>query len=185
MTFKRGKQSGKLWADLQNVTHYIEQANCNNTSNTERQFENLIYGCLDANRNHLNHEVIFQRNTNQSVNSAEFFGKNHRPDMSIDSDGVAIELKFVNSSLDSVRTAIGQGFIYRKSYKFVMLVLVLSKDHEELFNHAYDNNLAKSDTDNLFHKLADDNIFTILKAGFSVRKGIGDTVTYPRDLKSL
>ena len=184
MTFIRGKRTGKLWADVQTIINIVDDTNCNIGHKSERELESHLYGCIDSHKTRLNKSFIFQRNQNQTVNSAKFFGKSHRPDMTLDNDGLAIELKFVNSSLDSARTAIGQGFIYRKEYKFVVLILVISKKHADEFHSAYEDNIAKADKSNIFHKLADDNIFTVVKAGFAPKKGYGDTIVYPVELKN-
>ena len=173
MSFSVGRIRGRLWGDTKQAVSCIEEQSFNVSCKNEREFEIQVYNRLDALKGQLNYDVIGQFNNSQKVASSDFFGKKHRPDMSIKDDGTAIELKYIKRSLDSVKTALGQGFVYRKTYKFVVLVLIVAKDHENVYNEAYMDHRENSDLDHIFYKLAEDNIFTMIKPAFVPKSGYG------------
>lgn len=51
------------------------------------------------------------------------FGFEHAPDIAIDSNGTAIELKLIRSGSE-LRACLGQALIYRFDYRFAIMVLV-------------------------------------------------------------
>ena len=43
-----------------------------------------------------------------TVRSVYLFGKKHWPDLTINEDGIAVEIKYLSGSLDGLKQAIGQ-----------------------------------------------------------------------------
>ena len=112
MGFITGKRSGALWDDLNKIVEIIESISFNLSNKSEREFENTFSSVLSSHKNQLNNEIISQLDNNTKVNSVYCFGKKHRPDLTINDNGIAIEIKFVKDSLDGFKQAIGQSFIY-------------------------------------------------------------------------
>ncbi|MCH7535281.1 MAG: hypothetical protein IH948_05980 [Bacteroidetes bacterium] len=100
----------------------IESLNLNSTD--EKDYENRIAGVL---KDKFKNDFVDQRDTQQTMTRVTMFDHDHRPDMSIgperDRLGIAIEIKVAKSG-DSIRQAIGQSFIYRMDYRYVIVVLI-------------------------------------------------------------
>ena len=181
MSFAMGHRRGKLWQDTLALEEILRECDFNASGKGERDFEIQTAERLKGNKYNLNNKVISQYHNDGQVTSAYFFGKNHRPDLSLAEDGTAIELKFVDRNLNSVKHAIGQALIYRLYYKFAVLVLIISPDHKDLYEKAYLGQ--ESHLDGLLENLENDmNVFTILKPAFKPRKGLGETISFfPKD----
>lgn len=65
------------------------------TGNNENAFERGFATTLMATKESYNSSVITQIDRNSTVHSVYCFGKNHRPDMTLGEDGIAIEMKFI------------------------------------------------------------------------------------------
>ena len=68
-----------------------------------------------------NSEVIIQTDKNTPIQSIYCFGKNHRPDMTLGENGIAIELKSITCA--GLKDTIGQGLLK------VLKANLLQQDH--------------------------------------------------------
>ncbi len=118
--FKASKRNGKYWKDLQNATHLIKKMSLDISGTEERKYEDRLSGLLSV---HFESNFIDQRSLKQVVTRISLFNHDHRPDMSIDTDGTAIEVKMATSG-QSFRDAIGQALIYRTGYRFVLIIWI-------------------------------------------------------------
>ena len=84
---------------------------------------------------------------------------NMRPDMSIGTDGVAIEVKYIKAGW-SFREAIGQSMIYRLGYRFVIVVWVDTTKEKVYKNLIQDEN---SDESKFIKELEENNIYCVIK----------------------
>lgn len=177
MSFAVGYRRGKLWEDTLALEEIIRECDFNASGKGEREFEIQTAERLKGNQNNLHNTVVSQYHNDGQVTSAYFFGKKHRPDLSLAENGTAIELKFVDTNLNSVKHAIGQALIYRLYYKFAVLIFVISSEHKELYEKAYLGH--ESHFDGLLENLENEmNVFTILKPAFKPRKGLGETISF-------
>ena len=117
--FKTGRRTGKHWENFQKAKEIIKKLSLEIRAEDERKFEDRISGALQPNFKYF----IDQRNIKQVMTRITLFGHDHRPDMSIDTDGVAIEVKTAKGG-SSFRDAIGQSMIYRLGYRFVMKIII-------------------------------------------------------------
>ena len=100
------------------------------------------------------------------VQSVYCFGKKHRPDLTINDDGIAIELKFINNSLNGIKEAIGQSIFYRIRYRFVVNIFVISEKHKEVYLKAA--NGEEKDLEEILKNLSiDSNIFSYVVPAFT------------------
>ena len=97
--FKAGKKRGGHWANLEKAMQIIENLSLDISSDSERKFEDRISGALQPNFP----KFIDQRNVQQVIMRVELFGHDHRPDMSIDTDGTAIEVQRINEIINKRR----------------------------------------------------------------------------------
>ena len=116
MAFAQGRRNGSLWDDANKLNDLISSFDFYTTSKTERDFEIGLATVLQ--REGFSNKVITQISKEEAVNSVYCFGKKHRPDMTIENDGIAIELKFVDKDTDALKQVIGQSILYRQKYKF-------------------------------------------------------------------
>ncbi len=117
--FKTGKRTGIHWENLNKAKDIIKRLSLDIKAYDARKFEDRISGALQPNFE----KFIDQRNIKQVMTRVTLFGHDHRPDMSIDKDGVAIEVKTAKTG-SSFREAIGQSMIYRLGYRFVIILWV-------------------------------------------------------------
>ncbi|MBR6153791.1 MAG: hypothetical protein IKQ43_05090 [Treponema sp.] len=140
----------------------------NITGKEERDFELRFSTILDTSGDKLNGKLISQQNKDTIVKQIYCFGKKHRPDMAINEDGIAIEIKYINSSFDGVKMALGQSFMYRLRYKFVINVIVISEENKEVYEKAL--NGEEKDLEDILKYLADDmNVFTYIIPAFTLK----------------
>jgi len=154
--FKPAKRRGKHWEDLINVMEVVKKVPLELSTTLERKYEDRIAGALSI---YFGDQFIDQRNTKQVMTRISLFNHDHRPDLSIDSDGVAIEVKIAKTG-QSFREAIGQAILYRIGYRFVLIVIVdrtKNKTYSSLIND-------ENSTEHKFIKdLEEENIFCLLK----------------------
>ena len=153
--FKNGRHTGKHWENLQKAREIIERLSLDIKAKDERKFEDRISGALQPNFN----TFIDQRNFKQVMTRVTIFEHDHRPDMSIDKDGIAIEVKSVKSG-SSFREAIGQSVIYRLGYRFVIVVWVDWTKNKIYKTKCSDDNSGEY---SLIKELEGNNIFCIVK----------------------
>lgn len=175
MSFEKSVRRGRVWEDA-NKLHEIlsNKVSFNLTGKKERDFEFSFSSALQINEDIFNGQLITQTNKERKVNSIYCFGKNYRPDITIDDNGIAIEIKYI--SYHGLKDAIGQGFLYRLQYKFVFLVLIISEEKKEMYQ---DLAIGKEkDLENTLQFLADEmNIFTYILPSFTI-KTIGTKKCY-------
>jgi hypothetical protein len=180
MAFEVGRRRGKLWEDTRLLATIMEKEDFNVSGKGERQFEIQISGILKSRQSEFKHPIQSQYHNDTKVASAYFFGKKHRPDLSIDEFGTAVELKFIGKDLqdlNGVKTAIGQAMIYRLRYKFAVNVLVMSSAHKNLYEDAYKEH--ESDLHRVLRMMADEhNIFTIIRPAFKPHQGIAHSISF-------
>ena len=117
-------------------------------------------------------ETFFQEGRQRSVYC---FGKKHRPDLTLGDDGIAVEVKFI--TYHGLTSAIGQGFLYRQQYKFVVLILVISEERKSIY---LDLEVGKETDleDTLRHLASEMNIFTYVVPAFNVKAGVKKCVGF-------
>ena len=119
--------------------------------------------------------MITQIDKSTTVRSIYCFGKKHRPDIALDENGIAIEIKFV--TYDGLKEAIGQGFLYRLRYRFVILVLIISEDRKFIYSDL--NGGKEKDLEDTLHYLADNmNIFTYIVPAFNIKPGMRKCISF-------
>ena len=124
------RKTGMYWEDCKKVIQRLKKSNFEMRYKKEKEFEGLVVGSLQTIK--FNQEFIDQRSAGQPITRVTLFGKDHRADMSVGTDGTAIEVKLVKNG-DDVRTAIGQGLFYRTGYRFVILLLVDAMSRHTVF----------------------------------------------------
>lgn len=166
MSFTFSKRFGRFWEDAKVLDKEIKKYPFHTTGKNERDFENGFATLLMAHKNDFSGKVITQIDKETSVKSIYCLGKKHRPDMAIDENGIAIELKFI--TYDELKNAIGQGYFYRLQYKFVFLLLVISEDKKSIYSDITKGK--EKDLENLLQHLADNmNIFSYIVPAFSIK----------------
>lgn len=175
MGFEKGKRTGKNWEDILSIDSLIKNSDKKNngsimniTGKEEKDFELRFSSLLDANKVKLNGNLISQQNKDTTVKQIYCFGKKHRPDMTINDDGIAIEIKYINDNFDGVKMALGQSLMYRLRYKFVINVIVISEKNKDVYEKAV--NGEEKDLEDILKYLADDmNVFTYIVPAFSLK----------------
>ncbi|MBO7638261.1 MAG: hypothetical protein J6S91_04730 [Treponema sp.] len=177
MGFEKGKRTGKNWEDILFIDALIKNGDkkkggsiMNITGKEEKDFELRFSTILDTSGDKLNGKLISQQNNDTTVKQIYCFGKKHRPDMTINDDGVAIEIKYINKSFDGVKMALGQSFMYRLCYKFVINVIVISEENKDVYEKAL--NGEERDLEDIMKYLANEmNVFTYIVPAFSLKTG--------------
>jgi hypothetical protein len=170
MGFEVGRRRGKYWEDAQELNDLIYKFPFHTTGKNEKDFETGFATTLMVSKDNFDSDVITQIDKTTTVQSVYCFGKKHRPDMALDENGIAIELKFVNYA--GLKDAIGQGYLYRLRYKFVFLVLIISEERQSIYHDL--NNKQEKDLEDTLRHLADNmNIFTYIVPAFDTSKTPG------------
>lgn len=133
MVLVAGRRIGKTWDDVRMIDQVIRKMRFNLTGKSEREFELTFASTLTAHSEKLSGKIYSQTDKDTIVESVYLFGKKHRPDMTINHDGIAVELKFLSSSLDGLKQALGQSLIYRAKYRFVVNIFVIAETHKETY----------------------------------------------------
>jgi len=119
--FKPNRKSGVHYSNLTKALRTIKgMKNLDIYGKDERKFEDRLAGALGLK---FGKDLIDQRSKKQPMTSVPLFDHTHRPDMSIGTDGVAIEVKVITSG-GSFREAIGQGLMYRVKYRFAIIIWI-------------------------------------------------------------
>ena len=169
MGFESTKRYGRFWDDAKELDKIINKFPFYTTGKSERDFENGFPVNLMSSKEKFNCQVITQIDKSATVGSIYCFGKNHRPDMTLDENGIAVELKFITYA--GIKEAIGQGYLYRLKYRFVFLVLVISEDKKP-FYFDLDTGKEKLLEDALQHLVDNMNIFTYIVPQFTLKPGM-------------
>ncbi|MES1944103.1 hypothetical protein PC39_08309 [Salinisphaera sp. PC39] len=182
MSFEKGKRYGRYWDDVHTLNDLITRYAFHTTGKNERDFENgFASTLLNSEEGTFNAEVITQIDKSVAVKGVYCFGKQHRPDMSLDENGIAVEIKFVKYA--GLKDAIGQGYLYRLRYRFVILVLIISEERKGIYE---DLILGKeSDLEHTLQHLADNmNVFTYIVPAYKLKGGQKKCVSFfePRNI---
>lgn len=170
------RRRGTLWADAQKLDQIIQDFPFNTTGKKERDFEGRFASIVIARKAEFKHNVISQILKSTTVHSVYCFGKNHRPDLTIGQDGIAIEIKFV--TYDGLKEAIGQAYIYRLRYRFVFLILVMSEKRRCAYE-SFATGKEKDLEDILSLLSSTANIFTYIVPSFNIAQpGIKKCLSY-------
>ena len=175
MSFEASVRRGRYWEDAKILDEMIYDYPFHTTGKNERDFENGFASGLMMVKKQFNCQVITQIDKKTSVKSIYCFGKRHRPDMTLDENGVAIELKFI--TYDGLKEAIGQGYLYRLRYRFVFLVLVVSEERKYIYEDLCAEK--EKDLEDTLQHLADNmNIFTYIVPAFNLKPGMKKCYSY-------
>jgi len=171
MAFQPGHRRGQVWDDVKTLDTIIKNARFNMTGKSERDFELLFSERVRANSDRLNGKIISQVDKDTVVQSVYCFGKKHRPDLTINDDGIAVELKYLSNNLDGLKQAIGQSIFYRVRYRFVVNIFVIDEKHKDVYFKTA--NGEEKDLEEIFKDLSsDDNIFSYIVPAFSAAPNI-------------
>lgn len=154
--YKRSLRTGKYWKNCQKCIRTIKNIPLDVSGHDERKFEDRISGGLAL---RFKDSFIDQRNEQQVMTRVSLFDHDHRPDMSIDTDGVAIEVKMIKTG-SSFREAIAQALIYRLGYRFVIIIWIdktKNKTYKELLSDK------KTIEYKFLRELEANNIFCVVK----------------------
>ncbi|MCK4642095.1 hypothetical protein KAU32_00525 [bacterium] len=169
MSFESRNRHGSLWNDAQKLDKAIGDFPFHTTGKKEKDFEIGFSNTLMATKSLFENQIITQIDKTEKVTSVYCFGKNHRPDLTINKDGIAIEIKFVQEKSDSLKEAIGQGYLYRLRYGFVFLILIISDSRKKLYEDI--ENGEEKDLEDILKELATEmNIFTYIVPAFVIKK---------------
>ena len=177
MSFESSRKRGSIWDDAIKLHQLISDYNFHLTSKTERDFEIGFSQVLASRKDLFSNKIITQHDRNEPVKSVYCFGKRHRPDSTILNDGIAIEIKYINASTDGFKSSIGQAYLYRLRYRFVFIILILSKKQEKL----YESIVSGQETDLediLSHISRRMNIYTCIAPSFKIRKGLKKCISF-------
>ena len=168
LAYTLGRADGYITLE-ETLTHCTALARSTNIP-ISADFENGFASTLMTVKKQFNCQVITQIDKATTVKSIYCFGKKHRPDMTLDENGIAIELKFITYA--GLKDAIGQGYLYRLRYRFVFLVLIISEDRKSIYEDLCTGK--EKDLEDTLQHLADNmNIFTYIVPAFNLKLGIG------------
>lgn len=169
MAFKSSRRFGKYSKDACQMDSFISSYHFNTSAKSERDFEYGFSSALINAINNFSTEVMSQVNNETTVKSVYCFGKKHRPDIALGESIIGLELKLINYA--GLKDAIGQGFLYRIHYRYVFLVLVISKERKNFYQDLCEGQ--ESSLENMLQYLADTmNIFTYIVPAFGIKPGM-------------
>jgi hypothetical protein len=176
MGFELVRRRGRVWEDAKTLHDTIMDFPFQTTGSSEAEFERGFATTLMATKKNYKCDVITQIDRNSTVQSVYCFGKKHRPDMTLNENGIAIEMKFVTYA--GLKDAIGQGHLYRLRYKLVFLVLIIAENRKALYEEI--DNGQEKDLEDTLHHLADTmNIFTYIAPSFKINKpGVRKVISF-------
>lgn len=175
MGFEASRRFGRFWNDAKVLDEFIRDYHFNLSGKSERDFEHGFSAALYSSRKLFECEVISQTNNDTSVQSVYCFGKRHRPDMALDPNGIAVELKYI--TYDGLKDAIGQGYLYRLQYRFVFLVLIIGNDRKKIYDDLCERK--ENDLEEVLQHLADEmNIFTYIVPSFKLKPGMKKSFSF-------
>ena len=177
MTLQIGPRRGRAWEDVKTLDRMIRTARFALTGKNEREFELAFMSVLNAHVDNLNLKIHSQLDKDTVVKSVYLFGKRHRPDISLDEDGVAVEVKFLKSSTEGLKQAIGQSLFYRVRYRFVVNLIVVGEDKKETYLKA--TNGEEKDMEEILGEMSSGfNVFTYVVPAFNPGPNIKAVLSY-------
>ena len=148
------------------------------TGKNERDFETGFATSLITMQRDFSSKVVTQIDKSSTVRSVYCFGKKHRPDMTLGENGIAIELKFITYA--GLKDAIGQGYLYRLRYRFVVLVLIVSEQRKVIYEDLAIGK-EKDLEDTLRHLANSMNIFSYVVPAFVLKPGTSKCIGFFED----
>lgn len=152
--FMPSRQGSSHWEKLQMTIRSIKSLNLDIAGKEEKDFENRISGVLSES---FKADFIDQRNLQQVMTMVPIFDHEFRPDMSIGTDNVAIEVKLLKGT-NSFKESLGQAMIYRLGYRYVILVWI-DTTKQKTYRKVMTNEKEAA----YLKELEDLNIFVIIK----------------------
>lgn len=131
MGFEPVRRRGRVWEDARKLHETIMEFPFQTTGSNERAFERGFATTLMASKKNYNCKVFTQIDKESPVQGVYCFGKKQRPDMTLNENGIAVEMKLV--TYEGLKSAIGQGYLIRLKYKFVFLILIVSENIKMVF----------------------------------------------------
>lgn len=175
MSFEASRRTGRYWKDVNVLNDLIHDFPFHTTGKNERDFENGFASTLLTMKNQFNSDIFTQIDKSSKVKSVHCFGKKHRPDMTLDENGIAVEIKFITYA--GLKEAIGQGILYRQRYRFIFLVLVISETRKIVY--ADIDSGKEKDLEDTLQYLADSlNIFTYIVPAFNLKPGMKKCISF-------
>jgi hypothetical protein len=166
MGFEKGIRRGSVWDDVLAIDAIIKRTRFALNGRSERDFEFAFTQTLTAQSDKIKGKIISQIDQDTIVKSVYCFGKRHRPDLTINEDGIAIEIKYLSESLDGIKLALGQSMLYRLRYKFVFNIFILDERHKETYSRA--SRGEERDLEDIFKDLSEEaNVFSYIVPAFS------------------
>jgi len=127
--FLPAKKAGKHYELAELAVHKLKSANFQLKGHTEKEYEHIIISHLQSSTK-IRHNLITQiredeveANESYKNSNAAIFGIKHKPEFTIGIDGTAIEIKVMTNE-QTMRDILGQGIVYRMSFRFVILLFV-------------------------------------------------------------
>ena len=166
MSLQVGPRRGRVWDDIKFLDELIKTTRFAMTGKNEREFELAFMSVLNAHTGRISSKIHSQMDKDTVVKSVYAFGKKHRPDLTLNEDGVAIEVKFLKSSTDGIKQAIGQSIFYRVRYRFVVNLIVVGEDKKDAYLRAA--NGEERDLEEILSDMSSEfNVFTYVVPAFN------------------
>ncbi len=128
----QGHRDGKYWEDCEYAIKALSKLDLSKTEMTEKEFEDRVAWFLGKQLFPGGEQFMDHRTHHDDASDIALFSSIHRPDMSIGSDGTAIEVKAADHG-NKVKQAISQALFYRIGYRFVIVLLVDTTDHGDIY----------------------------------------------------
>jgi len=121
--FVNTRRDGKHYDLAKFAFKRLRKINLSLKTNIEREYEQAVVSSLQSSKR-LRNNLITQVADDEveKITHANLFGFKHRPDATIGNSGTAIEIKLITRGSD-IRDILGQGLVYRMTYRFVILVI--------------------------------------------------------------
>jgi len=120
----RADKKGDQFELALRAIHQIKKTEFAIRADYELDYERILVASLNSSRKinaHLIDQIRLKQDQKRSKVTA--FGFDHAPDITIDKDGTAIELKLIENG-DDLRACLGQALVYRFGYRFAIMVLI-------------------------------------------------------------
>lgn len=88
---------------------------------------------VNSNTDLINGQIISLVDKDMTIHRVYLFSKNHLPDLTINDEGIPLEIKYLSGSLDGLKQAIGQSISYRVQYRFVINVFAVAEKYKETY----------------------------------------------------
>lgn len=156
----RSDRKGEQFELALRAVSQIKRENLLLKADDELTYANILGAKLQGSKKLQPHVNIHtEKDPEQKMIRVKAFAFDHLPDITIDNDGTAIEIKLIKGGGD-LRDCLGQALIYRFAYRFVVMVLIDRTD-----NRAFVESLRKraSSEAELLRGMCDEfNIITVV-----------------------